>query len=131
MTRAETLRRVQGPYLGATVLLALGGLLGLFLGPKGQVNWWATALLMLAPLADALRCVAVYRQQDEYGQTLMLRSAALAFAGVMGALLALSLLSSARGSADFAAGTMVGVYVAGYGTFLLTQTVLARREAQE
>lgn len=131
MSRARTLRQVQQPYLIATVALALAGLLGLFLGPSGQVNWWATALLMLAPLADALRCVAVYHRQDEYGQTLILRSAALAFAGVMGALLALSLLSSARGSADFAAGTMVGVYVAGYATFLLTQTVLARREARE
>lgn len=107
MSRAGTLRRVQGPYVAATVGLALAGLLATFLGPRGQVNWWATALLMLAPVADAMRCVAVYRQQDEYGQTLMLRSA------------------------DFAAGTMVGVYIAGYATFVFTQVVLGRREASE
>ncbi|SEJ59869.1 hypothetical protein SAMN04488058_111106 [Deinococcus reticulitermitis] len=130
MTRAERLRQVQRPYLIAFSVLVVGALAAFALGPKGQVNWPGTLLLALAPVVDARRHRAAFKYHDEYGQSVILRAAAVGFTGVMGSLLGLALLSAAEASADFASGTMVGVFVAGYAVFLVTQWVLFRRDAQ-
>ena len=131
MTRAERLRQVQMPYLIAFGVLVVGALAAFALGPKGQVNWVGTALLALAPVVDARRHRVALKYHDEYGQSVILRAAALGFTGVMGSLLGLCLLSAALESTDFAAGTMIGIFVAGYTVFLVTQWALFRRDAQE
>lgn len=63
------------------------------LGPRGQVNLTATALMAAIPLLDAARLSFHYRDSDEYGRHVLLIAAAVALGVTLTALTLTALIS--------------------------------------
>ena len=138
MMRQRRQRQALRPLHWVSAALALFALLAFaFLGQPGQVNVLGTGLLCLLPVVDAWRNLTLYRAQDEYERSLMLRSVALAFMAVMIGLAVLGLLGAASVFGGPSLGesvpppVLIGLFLFGWVVFAASHAVILRRETRE
>lgn len=130
MSRAQRQQRRQLLLGGLTAAVALGSTVVMTAGPRGQVNLLGTLLLAAVPLIDAARLAFHYHDSDEYGRSLLLRSAALALGVTLAALTLTALLGAASPGEQVAPSTVLGLAFLGWLTLVLTHAFLTWREGR-
>ncbi|BBN95907.1 hypothetical protein DEIGR_100637 [Deinococcus grandis] len=131
MTRTRRHARHQTLLATLTGACALGILAALMLGPRGQVNLTATALLAAIPLLDAARLTFHYRDSDEYGRHVLLTAAAVALGVTLTALTLTALISAATPHETVPATALVGLAYLGWLTLVVTHAARTRRDARD
>ncbi|MFW8626593.1 hypothetical protein [Deinococcus sp. ME38] len=130
MTRTRRHARHQTLLATLTGACALGILAALILGPRGQVNLTATALMAAIPLLDAARLSFHYRDSDEYGRHVLLIAAAVALAVTLTALTLTALISAASPHETVPATALISLSYLGWLTLAGTHALLTRRDTQ-